>query len=356
MRDTFAGNSGDCMEPLESSGTPSATPITRIIWDLTYACPLRCKHCYSESGRRPARMLDRERMRRVAQVIVAARPERVSFSGGEPLAVPWWGEAADLLGQAGIPVTVFTSGWAMSERMAERLAGSVAAVTVSVDGRDEQAHDAIRGRAGSFRRAMAALDRLSRVKRSRAERGEKHFRLGIDYTVTRSGHDGLGDFVAEATSRFPNLDYVRFGAVMPVGLGQEAGFVAEELLGDAELEALVGAESELISRARHGIEVSVTDVRSFLPTSPLSVEGDGIAQIEPDGQLRAFACYEAKVGNVLDEPIDVLWDRALAWRNTSFVREQTGSIRTLTDWARVTRVLDRRYGSVADKARIALRT
>jgi MoaA/NifB/PqqE/SkfB family radical SAM enzyme len=343
------------MEPLESSGTPSVAPISRVIWDLTYACPLRCVHCYSESGRRPARMLDRERMRRVAEVIIAARPERVSFSGGEPLLAPWWGEAASLLYEAGIPVTVFASGWVMNESVAERLATSVAAVTVSVDGWDERTHDAIRGRAGSFRRAMAALDRLNRLKRSRTKRGEKHFRLGIDYTVTRSGHRGLGDFVAQVTSRFPDLDYVRFGAVMPVGLGQEAGFVADELLSDLELEALVGAESELISRAENGIEVAVTDVRSFLPTSPLSVEGEGIAQIEPDGQLRAFACYEAKVGNVLDEPIDVLWDRALAWRNTPFVREQTSSIHSLTDWARVTRVLDRRYGSEADKARIAHR-
>jgi MoaA/NifB/PqqE/SkfB family radical SAM enzyme len=343
------------MEPLETSGILSAAPIARVIWDLTYACPLRCTHCYSESGRRPARMLDRERMRRVAAVIIAARPERVSFSGGEPLLVPWWGEAANLLCQAGIPVTVFTSGWVMNESVAERLATSVAAVTVSVDGRDERTHDAIRGRAGSFRRAMAALDRLSRVKLSRTKRGEKHFRLGIDYTVTRSGRSGLGDFVAEATSRFPNLDYVRFGAVMPVGLGQEPAFVDDELLSDAELEALVDAESALISRAENGIEVSVTDVRSFLPTSPLSVEGEGIAQIEPDGQLRAFACYEAKVGNVLDEPIDVLWDRALAWRNSPFVRAQTSSIHNLTDWARVTRILDRRYGSEADKARIAHR-
>jgi MoaA/NifB/PqqE/SkfB family radical SAM enzyme len=343
------------MESLESSGISSATPIARVIWDLTYACPLLCKHCYSESGRRPGRMLDRERMRRVAEVIIAARPERVSFSGGEPLLVPWWGEAADLLCQAEIPVTVFTSGWRMNEKVAKRLTSSVAAVTVSVDGWDEATHDAIRGRAGSFRRAMAALDQLSNVKLSRMERGEKHFRLGIDYTVTRSGHKGLGDFVAEATSRFPNLDYVRFGAVMPVGLAQEQSFTGDELLSDAELEALVDAEPELMARAAHGIEVSVTDVRSFLPTSPLSVEGEGIAQIEPDGQLRAFACYEAKIGNVLDEPIDVLWQRALAWRNDPFVRAQTSSIRNLTDWARVTRVLDRRYGSDADKARIARR-
>jgi MoaA/NifB/PqqE/SkfB family radical SAM enzyme len=343
------------MESLKSSGITSAPPLARIIWDLTYACPLRCLHCYSESGRRPARMLDRDRMRRVAEVIIAVKPERVSFSGGEPLMVPWWGEAAGLLCQAGIPVTVFTSGWIMNERVAERLATSVDAVTVSVDGWDESTHDAIRGRTGSFRRAMTALDQLSQVKLSRAERGEKHFRLGIDYTVTRSGHGSLGDFVAETTSRFPNLDYVRFGAVMPVGLAQEESFIGDELLSDAELEALVDAEPELNSRAENGIEVSVTDVRSFLPTSPLSVEGEGIGQIEPDGRLRAFACYEAKIGNVLDEPIDVLWERAIAWRNSPFVRAQTSSIRNLTDWARVTRVLDRRYGSEADKARIAHR-
>lgn len=343
------------MQSLGTSGILSAPPITRVIWDLTYACPLRCTHCYSESGRRAARMLDRQRMRRVAEVIIAARPERVSFSGGEPLLSPWCTEAATLLSEAGIPVTVFTSGWVMSQALAERLASAVAAVTVSVDGQDEPTHDAIRGRAGSFRRAMAALDRLSQVKQSRAMRGGTRFRLGIDYTVTRSGRDGLGDFVADVTLRFPDLDYVRFGAAMPVGLGQEQGFVDDELLRDEELEALADAEAELAARAENGIEVSVTDVRSFLPTSPLSAEGESIAQIEADGQLRAFACYEAKVGNVLDEPIEVLWDRAIAWRNTPFVRAQTSSIHSLTDWARVTRVLDRRYGSQDDKARIARR-
>ena len=89
------------MEPLGTSGTLSAPPITRVIWDLTYACPLRCTHCYSESGRRAARMLDRQHMRRVAQVIIAVRPERVSFSGGEPLLSPWCTEAARLLSEAG---------------------------------------------------------------------------------------------------------------------------------------------------------------------------------------------------------------------------------------------------------------
>ena len=64
-----------------------------------------------------------------------------------------------------------------------------------------------------------------------------------------------------------------------------------------------------------------------------------------DGQLRAFPIYEAKVGNVLEEPLDVLWQRALEWRLQPFVVEQIESIRSVADWARVTRTLDHRYGS-----------
>jgi hypothetical protein len=45
-----------------------------------------------------------------------------------------------------------------------------------------------------------------------------------------------------------------------------------------------------------------------------------------------------------------------AWRSEPFVKEQIQAIHTPQDWARVARVLDRRYGSEADKARIALRT
>lgn len=343
------------MKQLDSSGTQLSPPIASFIWDLTYACPLRCVHCYSESGRRPARTLDREGMRRVVDVIIEAKPKYISFAGGEPLLAPWWDEAANRLNSAGIPVTIYISGWVMDEKTPRKLATSVTEVTVSVDGPSEKVHDAIRGRAGSFDRAMAALDRLSRFKRERVARGESCYLIGIDYTATQSGQRGIAGFVGEVTSRFPELDYVRIGAAMPVGLAQETGFVASELLNDEQLDMLIDSESELQSHARDGVEVSVTDVRGFLPSSPLSAECETIAQIEPDGALRAFAIYEAKVGSILDEPLDVLWNRSIAWRKDPFVLEQTRSIKTLADWARVTRVLDRRYGSEADKVRITRR-
>lgn len=123
-------------------------PDRKVYLDLTYACPLRCMHCYSESGRRAARMLSRDDALRIADIIISARPERISLSGGEPLLVPWWSEAARLLGDAEIAVTVFTSGWLMDKKMANDLATSVTSVALSIDGSDEQTHNQVRGGAG----------------------------------------------------------------------------------------------------------------------------------------------------------------------------------------------------------------
>lgn len=249
-------------------------------------------------------------------------------------------------------MTVFTSGWVLDAHKAEELADSVTSVAVSVDGANEQIHDHVRGRPGAYSKAMHALEQLERVKRWRAEADAACYSLGVDYTLTRTGKEGLGNFVAEVTSRFPLLDFVRFGAVIPSGIAAEEEFERHELLTYEELVETAGAAEELAASSKSGAEVTVTDVRYFLPESPLSATDVDIASIEADGQLRAVPIYEAKVGNVLDEPLDLLWERVLAWRVDPFVVDQIHSINSVADWAKVTRTLDQRYGSPQDQERI----
>ena len=193
------------------------TKIGKFIWDITYACPLRCEHCYSESGRRPSRTLDRDAAMRVVDVILGAEAKKVSISGGEPLSVRWAVEAMKRLHDVGIDVTVFTSGWTMKEALATVLADAVSSVAVSMEGADATIHDAIRGRAGAFERGMRALDILHRVKEARRAAGQNCFTLGVDYTLTRSGakEADLERFVEMALERFPGLNFIRFGAVIP---------------------------------------------------------------------------------------------------------------------------------------------
>jgi MoaA/NifB/PqqE/SkfB family radical SAM enzyme len=332
--------------------------IEKFIWDLTYACPLRCVHCYSESGRRASRMLDREDAMRVVDVILAAQPERMSLSGGEPLLVPWAVEVARRLHDAGVVVTLFTSGWVLTERLGAELASSIDNVAVSVDGPSEEIHDRIRGRPGAFQKAMAALGILQRVKRERLDAGQECYTFGIDYTVTQSGYRPaeIEQFIEDVTSRFPDLGFVRFGAAIPSGLAAERRVETTELLTIEQLLSFNDARERFAARARNGVAVSVTDVRYFLPATGSAAASDvDIALIEPDGALRAVPIYEAKIGNVLEEPLDALWPRAMAWRSDPFVVAEIGSIQTMADWARVTRTLDQRYGSAEDRVRIARR-
>jgi MoaA/NifB/PqqE/SkfB family radical SAM enzyme len=331
--------------------------ISKFIWDITYSCPLRCGHCYSESGRRSARTLDRATAMRVVDVMLAAQAKNVMFSGGEPMSVRWAVEAMKRLHDAGIEVTVFTTGWSIQDRMAAALADAVSGVAVSIDGADADIHDAVRGRAGAFERGMRALDALHRVKDERRAAGQTCFTLGIDYTLTRPGakEADLERFVEAAIERFPRLDFIRFGAVVPSGLGAEREFETTGLLTIEELVDLIDVGRRIAARHENGPKITVTDVRYFLPRPGASLVDLDILQIEPDGALRAFPIYEAKVGNVLHEPLDVLWPRAQAWRSDPFVAEQMETVRTMSDWATTTRILDRRYGSPDDQERIARR-
>jgi MoaA/NifB/PqqE/SkfB family radical SAM enzyme len=340
-----------------AGGEIMTVKIGKFIWDVTYACPLRCAHCYSESGRRPARMLSKDAAMRVVDVILGAQAEKVSISGGEPLSTPWIIDAMKRMHQAGVAVTLFTSGWSLQEKMAAALADAVSSVAISIDGADATIHDVIRGRRGAFERGMKALDALHRVKDLRRETNEDCFKLGIDYTLTRSGarQADLERFVDAITRRFPRLDFIRFGAVIPSGLAAEHDFEANELLSIQELVDLIEVGRQLASRQAGSIDISVTDVRYFLPQPGISAVDLDILSIEPDGALRAYPIYEAKVGNVLEEPFEVLWPRVRAWRSDPFVAEQMEGIRNMTDWANATRTLDGRYGSHDDRERIARR-
>ncbi|APR79561.1 Radical SAM, Pyruvate-formate lyase-activating enzyme [Minicystis rosea] len=328
--------------------------IEKFNWDMTYACPLRCAHCYSESGRRAARS-QRDTVSAIAEVIAAAKPNRISLTGGEPLIVEGWAKAARRIRDAGTQVTLFTSGWTVDEEAAAALADSVTNAVVSVDGATAATHDALRRREGAFRHAMDAIALLAGYKRARVARGEPCYALGVDCTVTRSGFQEMDRLVAEVTELFPEVDFMRFAMALPSGPASEEDFVARELLTDEESAALVAAEGRLAAAAKSAAKVSVTDMVCFLPYVSKGDPALSLLHVEPDGDVRAYAIYEAKIGNVLEEPIETLWNKALAWRRDPEIVAELSSIKGNADWARVTRTLDRRYGSSADKARIALR-
>ncbi|MEU1727802.1 radical SAM protein [Nonomuraea sp. NPDC005692] len=326
-----------------------------IIWDITYACPLRCVHCYSESGRRPTRQLSHEDMLEVADGIIALHPRTVEFAGGEPLLVKGIHEIAEHISQAGIEVNLYTSGWTLTAEAAQAAARVFSRITVSIDGADAATHDRIRGRSGSFDRAMNALTLLDDISRRASEHGYDPLLFGLDCVVMRGNFHQLGELCRVATSRAPHLRFLSFGAAVPSGLASRPTFADRELLTMEQLTTLMssGHGQHLRSLVPSSVMVTVSD-NFILQMNPKLVErfGFSLMQIEPDGQVRAMPVYEGTVGSLLTEDPQVLWERTVARWSDPFVVDALSGVRDWADWAAATRRIDYHFGSAEVRQRI----
>jgi MoaA/NifB/PqqE/SkfB family radical SAM enzyme len=330
-----------------------------LVWDITYACPLRCAHCYSESGRRASRQLDPKGLLRVVDALIAGQPRAVVLSGGEPLAVKGIAKVMAALHEAGIGVILYTGGWPSLTPLLLDILEHVDRVTVSLDGATAETHDRIRGRRGSFDRACKALAVLDQSIRRASDTDSRAPALGIDMVVMRCNLHEVPALCTTVAGRYPALSAISLGAVIPTGLASRESFAASELLSDDEARGLLDPPfiAKLQAQAPAHALVSVTDIRMFQLSPDLIAAGIDIPplQIEPDGRVRAMPIYEGTVGSLLEDPLEVLWSRAVArWRDPFVVEslQQAGSMQL---WAGATRRLDMRFSTAEDRARIAQR-
>lgn len=330
-----------------------------VIWDVTFACPLRCSHCYTESGRRPAKNLGHEDMLKVADAILSLEPQMITLCGGEPLTIKRIVDVARHFADAGVRVFLYTSGWAMPAATVEALADVATKIVVSIDGGNAATHDRIRGRAGSFERATGALARIDAEVGRRLAAGAAAPRFGIDYVVVRSNFREMDQLCAEVAPRFPHLETVYFGAVVPTGLASRPSFVEHELLSDEQVAELVAPDTRRRLQGAAPASVTVETTENFEvqmnPDFLARTPGFRPFEIEPDGRVRGMPIYEGTVGSLLtDDPREV-WRRVRERWNDPYVIECLDRIRTRADWADAVRRLDHHFASPDDRRRIERR-
>lgn len=304
----------------------------RMVWLFTYGCPLLCLHCHSESGDRPSKVLPPEKMNKLVDVLVSMQLRSLSFSGGEPLSVPALFDVARRLKESGTKVNLFTSGWGMTEEAAKKAQGLFSRIHVSLDGPTAESHDRIRRRAGSFARAMAALERLDRF-------ADKETSFGLDCTVTRETFGMLPPFLTELAPRFPRMNFARFGAVCATGRALQEPFLSTGFLSDEQVSTMDDpAFTESLQKlAPASLKVETTGNKDL-------ISGYGSWYLQPDGAVQAMPAYDFSVGNLMEAPPEVLWERCTQMREDPFVRSNLDAVKGIDDWIRAGRALIQRYG------------
>jgi radical SAM protein with 4Fe4S-binding SPASM domain len=304
---------------------PHRRPPGRALWELTWACDLRCAHCLVDGGPNDLRELDTTEALDLVDQIAGLGVTAVTLSGGEPLLRPDWAEVAARITERGLVFRLSTNGNLVDAAVVQHLERIGAQrVVMSVDGLRET-HDRIRrpahGRARSpFDRVMEALDRLapSVVGASvitSVMRPNLHELTALQALLARRGVEQWTIQLAHPTGRAgvrPSLD----GAPLllePPGL-EELFAVLVRLVEHPDLPPIVfnsiGYLGEEEPRVRpsgraggyrfwRGCQCGITSVG-----------------IEPDGGIKGCANQVGApfvVGNLRTEPLQAIWDDLPRW-------------------------------------------
>jgi len=147
-----------------------------LIWELTRACNLKCKHCFSDSGRPGRRELTTEEIKTALDRFADRKVFYINFTGGEPLLRSDLLEILRYASDKKISIDLSTNGFLVSAEMVELLQQTnVFQVQVSLDGIGDS-HDNFRGVKGSFQRALDAIQLLRQA----------NFDVAISTSVTKN--------------------------------------------------------------------------------------------------------------------------------------------------------------------------
>lgn len=134
--------------------------LKNVFLHVTKACNLRCTYCYFSANKPLPDEMTTEEFTCLWPEMVALRPQKVVFTGGEPLLRP---DILELLGglRAADPERhvlrcLNTNGHLVTSELARQLVGLADEVRVSLDALPER-NDALRGK-GNFDAAMRALE------------------------------------------------------------------------------------------------------------------------------------------------------------------------------------------------------
>lgn len=139
---------------------------------ITYRCNFTCRICdFWKTRHDPADELSLDDIRLIGRKLSRLGTLIISLAGGEPLIRRDIYDIITALNRAGHFPILITNGWFVDESTAKDiLRAGLQEISVSIDYADPARHDAQRGRAGAWDRAVRALELLHRHRPDRRNR------------------------------------------------------------------------------------------------------------------------------------------------------------------------------------------
>ena len=132
-----------------------------VVWELTLACDLKCRHCGSRAGAVRRHELSTDECLALIEQLAELRTREITLIGGEAYLRKDWLTIIRAIRAAGIDCTLQTGGRNLTpQRVEDAVKAGLQAAGVSIDGL-QSVHDEVRGVEGSFESAVDALHAIS---------------------------------------------------------------------------------------------------------------------------------------------------------------------------------------------------
>ncbi len=132
---------------------------TYLVWEITLACDLGCKHCGSRAGKARQDELSTEQCLDLVAQFAEAGIREITLIGGEAYLRDDWHVIAGAISDAGMRCGITTGARNLDQdRVNKAVAAGVHTIGISIDGLRDT-HDLLRG-PGSFDALMGAAERI----------------------------------------------------------------------------------------------------------------------------------------------------------------------------------------------------
>lgn len=303
-------------------------PMT-LQFELTGACNLACKHCYNRSGDsdRTTLMTPDKWCSLARDIVKNGGIFQCIISGGEPLLLgDKLFDIMDILHNDGTSFVVITNGLLLTKEIARRFNKyRYFWFQISIDGATAKVHDAFRGVAGSFEKAVNGALEIS----------DLGIPLVIAHSVTPKNLLQLEDMVELAYSLGANS--VILGEVLPSGRAISNDDI---ILNDEQRNFLYEQVEILGKKYQNKITVQRSaDLKIQLERYQIDANSGGI--IRPNGDFRLDCMAPFTIGNVLKKSLKTIWEEkgAIAWDSPE-VQEYIKSIDEKTQTSNIKNHVD----------------
>ena len=293
-----------------------------IFWELTKRCNLKCVHCRADAEDEVFEgELDTHNIKRIIDDIALFAKPILVLTGGEPLYRDDIFAITEYAKAKGFRIALATNGTLITKDIATKILESgIQRVSISIDGKDADSHDAFRGIEGSFQKALEGAAFLK----------EAGVEFQFNTTITKRNFGELEDIIRLAETTGAKALHIFM--LVPVGCGAdiaETDLLSKEKYEEVliwlykrmkstklEFKATCAPPYYRIIRQKakeEGRTISVeTDGMAAMTRGCLA--GTGVCFISHRGNVQPCGYLPVSAGNVNETAFREIWEQSALFK------------------------------------------